>query len=232
MERLLDAAAALLVRWGYRRVTIEDVAREAGVGKGTVYLHFRTKEALFLTVMLREQRSVLGGLTARMRSDPAEVLPGRLMRTVYRLLSRSPIARGLYLGNPETFGELAHEAAGTLGEFSARRDHVLMEHLRLLREAGLLRTDRDLASQRYLLTAIGLGFFLLDPATVPHVPADPDVRAELLEHAISTVLEVPGAVPTPAVAAAVAARYDPLIDHLDAEWRARVTVREPKGSRS
>jgi Bacterial regulatory proteins, tetR family len=34
-ERILDAAAALLVRWGFRKTTIDDVAREAGVGKGT-----------------------------------------------------------------------------------------------------------------------------------------------------------------------------------------------------
>ncbi|HEV2580965.1 MAG TPA: helix-turn-helix domain-containing protein [Ktedonobacteraceae bacterium] len=38
-ERLLDVAAALLVRWGYRKTTLDDVAREAGVGKGTIYLH-------------------------------------------------------------------------------------------------------------------------------------------------------------------------------------------------
>ena len=53
LDRVLDAAADLLVRWGYQRVTIDDVARHAGIGKGTVYLHFRTKEALFLTVLLR-----------------------------------------------------------------------------------------------------------------------------------------------------------------------------------
>ncbi|GAC1395003.1 MAG: hypothetical protein NVSMB65_13760 [Chloroflexota bacterium] len=38
-ERILDAAATLLVRWGYRKTTLDDVAREAGVGKGTIYLH-------------------------------------------------------------------------------------------------------------------------------------------------------------------------------------------------
>ena len=39
-ERLLDVATTLLVRWGYRKTTIDDVAREAGVGKGTIYLHW------------------------------------------------------------------------------------------------------------------------------------------------------------------------------------------------
>ena len=59
MERVLDSAAELLLRWGYQRVTIDEIARHAGIGKGTVYLHFPTKEALFLTMLLRTQwRSV------------------------------------------------------------------------------------------------------------------------------------------------------------------------------
>jgi hypothetical protein len=37
-EHLLVAATTLLVRWGYRKTTIDDVAREAGVGKGIIYL--------------------------------------------------------------------------------------------------------------------------------------------------------------------------------------------------
>lgn len=43
-DRILDAAASLLIRYRYRKVTDEDVARQAGIGKGTVYLHWRTKE--------------------------------------------------------------------------------------------------------------------------------------------------------------------------------------------
>jgi AcrR family transcriptional regulator len=38
-DRILDAAGDLLLRLGYRKVTIEDVAQRAGIGKGTVYLH-------------------------------------------------------------------------------------------------------------------------------------------------------------------------------------------------
>ena len=38
-ERILDVAADLLQRWGYKRLTMDDVASESGVGKGTIYLH-------------------------------------------------------------------------------------------------------------------------------------------------------------------------------------------------
>jgi AcrR family transcriptional regulator len=220
-ERLLDAAAALLVRLGSRRVTIDDVAREAGVGKGTVYLHFRTKEALFVTVLLRENRSVLAGTIERMRADPAEVMPARLMSSVYRHLARNPVTRSLYLGQIEMFGKLAQEALSTLGDFIARRDAVLAEHLRLLSDAGLLRPGLDARTRHYLLSSVGTGFFLLDPATLTSAPADPDERADLLGYAIHSVLEVPEPAPTRDVADAVVAQYEPLIDHLDAEWRRR-----------
>ena len=55
-ERLLDAATTLLVRWGYRKTTIDDVAREAGVGKGTIYLHWKDKNDLFRAAIWREQQ--------------------------------------------------------------------------------------------------------------------------------------------------------------------------------
>jgi AcrR family transcriptional regulator len=48
-EAILDAVDVLLARYGYRKMTIDDVAAEAGVGKGTIYLHFESKEELVLS---------------------------------------------------------------------------------------------------------------------------------------------------------------------------------------
>lgn len=48
-EAILDAVDVLLARYGYRKMTIDDVAAEAGIGKGTIYLHFDSKEELVLS---------------------------------------------------------------------------------------------------------------------------------------------------------------------------------------
>jgi len=45
-QAILDAADRMFLRHGYRRTTIEDIARDAGIGKGTVYLHFSRKEEI------------------------------------------------------------------------------------------------------------------------------------------------------------------------------------------
>jgi len=48
-EVILDATDRLLARYGYKKMTIDDLAREVGIGKGSIYLHFSSKEEIALT---------------------------------------------------------------------------------------------------------------------------------------------------------------------------------------
>lgn len=48
-EAILDATDILLARYGYRKMTIDDLASEVGIGKGSVYLHFPSKEEIVLS---------------------------------------------------------------------------------------------------------------------------------------------------------------------------------------
>lgn len=48
-DSILDATDRLLARFGYRKMTVEDIAAEAGIGKGSIYLHFSSKEEVVLS---------------------------------------------------------------------------------------------------------------------------------------------------------------------------------------
>lgn len=48
-EAILDATDRLMARYGFRKMTMDDLAKEAGVGKRTIYLHFRSKEDVGLS---------------------------------------------------------------------------------------------------------------------------------------------------------------------------------------
>ena len=50
-SRIIKAAADLFAKKGLNSATMSDVAALAGVGKGTIYAHFKSKEDLFFTVM-------------------------------------------------------------------------------------------------------------------------------------------------------------------------------------
>lgn len=50
---ILDAAQQLFAAFGFRRTSMDDIARAAGVAKGTLYLYFDGKEAVFRAVHAR-----------------------------------------------------------------------------------------------------------------------------------------------------------------------------------
>jgi AcrR family transcriptional regulator len=224
VERMLDSAAELLVRWGYQRVTIDDVARHAGIGKGTVYLHFRSKDALFLTVLMRVHRVLAARVADRMESDAREVLPSRMMRHVYEEMTADPVARSLYLGDAEVLGRLVHEAAESLGDFAARRQEAIVEHIGLLADNGCLRPGLDPESALYAFSAIGMGFVVTDGLGTGIPKLEVDARADLLERTLAAALEVsdPPAAVLERIAPDIARRYRALLVHIDEEWRRRV----------
>jgi len=61
---ILAAAEALLVQYGYRRTSMDDIAKKAGVAKGTLYLYFDSKEAVFRTLQERLHAEILAKASA------------------------------------------------------------------------------------------------------------------------------------------------------------------------
>lgn len=68
-EAILDATDALLSRYGYKKMTIDDLAKEVGIGKGSVYLHFTSKEEIVLSHIDRIIEQLKGKLAAIAGSD-------------------------------------------------------------------------------------------------------------------------------------------------------------------
>jgi AcrR family transcriptional regulator len=63
-ERILDAAFTAIVSHGLQRTSLEDVAREAGLSRQTVYRYFANKDALVTAVILREEEGFLERMAA------------------------------------------------------------------------------------------------------------------------------------------------------------------------
>lgn len=71
----------------------------------------------------------------------------------------------------------------------------------LLREHGLMRTDLDIDTQRYVLSAVQTGFYLSEPVTA--VTAPPEFAAAALSHTICHAVQTPES-PDPDALAALA----------------------------
>ncbi|KZD05331.1 TetR/AcrR family transcriptional regulator [Oceanibaculum pacificum] len=69
LDQVADAARRLFARYGYKRTSMDDIAREAGVAKATLYLHFKGKEDVFRTVLARTRAVMQQRCAAAQASD-------------------------------------------------------------------------------------------------------------------------------------------------------------------
>lgn len=198
-ERVLDVAADLLRRWGHRRVTIDEVARHAGIGKGTVYLHWRTREDLLRAVFAREVRAAIGELAAALRADPRAWLPHRLARTYFLAILGRPLLRGLFLRDAELLGRLDDGRIDGHGMVSRAYFGLVARH-------GVLRSDLSAEAAEHGFLAILEGFIR---AAANDSGATTD-RADLLAGIVQRAFETGRRVPI-ATAKAVAADVTDLL---------------------
>jgi AcrR family transcriptional regulator len=187
-HRILDAAAALILRWGYNKTTIDDIARQAGVAKGTIYLHWTTREELFGALVLRERLAMAEDFAARVAADPlGATLSGMMRHTALALLQR-PLLKAIILRDLDVLGKLAQHEQSTAAY--ASRLGSFQIYLEFLREHNLMRSDRSIDEQTYALYAIFMGFFLTAPLMPTQLAPAPEQLAELLAEAIHRALEL------------------------------------------
>jgi AcrR family transcriptional regulator len=225
-ERILDAAADLVLRWGYKRVTIEDVAKHAGIGKGTVYLHFRTRAELFLSVLVRDSLELTTALADAVARDPRLMLPAEQSAMVYVEVMKRPLLRAMFSRDQATLGDLAVDP--TMRPLRRVKLDLFGDLLQILREHGLVRTDHDLDSQRFLTASVQAGFYLARPVLGQlGDELDDQATADLLAHTLRGALHTPGP-PDPDVLAALAPKVTALITDFHDALAATVHGHQPR----
>jgi AcrR family transcriptional regulator len=89
-QRILDAAAELIIRQGYDKTTMSDVADAAGISRGVVYLHFKGKDKLFEALVHREMFQYGQAWLDHIEADPRGGTIGGIYRAVYTPSTAGP----------------------------------------------------------------------------------------------------------------------------------------------
>lgn len=149
----MAAAAKVFAREGLHGTSLDRVAREAGITKGTIYLYYRSKEDLFLATLRQKSAEVFAALEAAGRGGGGEGFRHRL----------ASFAEGAYraIGSPEALPiiQMALAEAGRFPEMAELffREIILKNNRRLAAvlaqgmAAGELRRVDPLVAARSLV---------------------------------------------------------------------------------
>lgn len=143
-REILDGARRVFRAAGFDGASMDQIARAAGVSKGTLYVYFRNKEDLFLDLVATDKNEAAEQL-CRFEADGAADVATELQRLGERLLTmmgrREHVALvRMVIGAAEKFPQAGRTFYDTGPRFGTRR---LAEYLRRQMEAGHLDIDDD-----------------------------------------------------------------------------------------
>ncbi len=91
-ERILDAAERIFARHGFFAAKVADVAKEAGVADGTIYLYFKSKDELLISLFERRMDQLNSALKAAIHGKPPRDQLRAFIRTCLQLVHDEPAA--------------------------------------------------------------------------------------------------------------------------------------------
>jgi len=145
-NHLLDAAEHVFLERGYDEVTVDDIAAEAEVAKGTLYLYFKNKHDLLMDLLHRRRRPILQAFgEAQADAKNGLDLVGRLIRAQQTSLAGDPsefrrlFLRHLVEGPP-------HEMTPAFENHAKHIERIINTYLNAIERGqgdGSIRTDLD-----------------------------------------------------------------------------------------
>jgi TetR/AcrR family fatty acid metabolism transcriptional regulator len=91
-ERILAAAEVIFARHGFFAARVSEIAKEAGVADGTIYLYFKSKDDLLISLFENRMRQVNDELRAATEARPPAEQLGAFIRAYLQLVSDEPAA--------------------------------------------------------------------------------------------------------------------------------------------
>lgn len=176
--RILSAAQEVFAEQGFEASRMEEVARRARVGKGTLYNYFDSKEDLLIQAVIASMEEVQERITTSV--DPSPDQPIRTLEDVLRILVVEALP-----ALTQRFHSLYNQASGLIARDSDARRRLFAANQAFYRDrqrdfeelieagarAGQFRTDVDPAEVSLLLQALFDG--LLRRATFDAERVDP-----------------------------------------------------------
>jgi AcrR family transcriptional regulator len=162
-QAVLDSAGRCFARYGYKKTSMENVAAEAHVAKGTVYLYCENKQDLFYRTVERELRAWIEDLSTLIDPErPASEILASMAQRDAAFVERRPLVADLLSGLLD--GELP-----TFRSRFAQLRKIGLEHVIAVLELGIgqgvFADDLDVRATAYVLQEMQLAGALLRQRT-------------------------------------------------------------------
>jgi AcrR family transcriptional regulator len=171
--RILDAAYGHLLDFGIGHLSVEEVARRAGIARITIYRRFATKDELLRAVLIREGQRIFAQVDAVIAAHPSaeeNIVEG--FAATLSAVRGHPLVHRTLVTEPEMIGSLLITHGGAVIALSRE---YLTEHASRAQRSGQL-PGVDPRGVAELAVRLSLSFLLTPDSCIP-LDGEDDARA-------------------------------------------------------
>lgn len=185
-ERILDAAESLIIQYGYDKTTMSDIAGEAGVSRGIVYLHFDSKDGLFEALIRRQMLQYGQTWLDHIEDDPRGGTIGGIYRAVLYAINSHPFMAAIVKRDSAVWGKYLRKPDNLFA--SMQSGSMWVDTLRAMQDAGAVRQDVDVVVMAHIMDILGYGMVAIDDIKDPEDSPPMDVVMETIADMMDQIL--------------------------------------------
>jgi TetR/AcrR family acrAB operon transcriptional repressor len=185
-QQILDAAAAVIIRLGYDKTTMGDIAEEAGTSRRTVYLYFKGKEELFEALLYREYMQYAQTWLEYIEADPRGGTFGGYYRALFHAVNSRPL-----------IAAMLRRDRRVIGNYLCKSDNIFtrmvsgvntLDFFQALQAVGAIRQDIDAAVIIHIVEMLSYGQLTIGdfkpPDRFPPYDAVMEALADMMDRAL------------------------------------------------
>ncbi|HEY4032883.1 MAG TPA: helix-turn-helix domain-containing protein [Ktedonobacteraceae bacterium] len=150
-QAILDAATQLLLRHGYNKTTMSDVADAVGLHRGLVYLSFPSKDVLVEALIVHEMSTYAQAWSKHLEADPLGGTVASVHRSMLHALKPFPLMAAILTRDEEIFGKYLRKPDNL---FTRLPSSLTLEFLQAMQEVGAVRQDVNVAAMAFILDTL------------------------------------------------------------------------------
>jgi AcrR family transcriptional regulator len=158
-QQILEAAAAVIIRVGYDKATMGDIADEAGASRRTVYLYFNGKEELFEALLYREYMQYARTWLEQIENDTRGGTVGGFYRATYHAVNCHPLIAAMLKRDRRVMGSYLRKRENLFVQMYS--DVNTPAFFEALQAAGAVRRDLDPAVILHIVEILSYGQLMI-----------------------------------------------------------------------
>lgn len=189
-QRILASASKLFVHFGFDKTTVSDIARDAGVSKGAIYLHFESKEMLLEALIVQELRIYAERWLELLEADPHGGTIGGMYKNSLYALSASEFMAAIYKKDGRILGNYLRKPGNFLQSFAEGKGQSdRFTFVSMMQKAGAIRNELDPNVIAHIMDLLAYGLVSINEvkpeSSIPPIGDVIEGIADLMDQALT-----------------------------------------------